>query len=600
MAIAEKDIVIPGGTLNSAAPQLPKGLHSLIISDKTLSNGATLVADLAVVGAGPAGIVTALEVARRGFDVLLLESGEQRFNSAAQELAEAAQWDPDYHSPMSLTVRRQVGGSSVIWAGRCVPFDRVDFDRRPFVGDSGWPVSYDHLRSYFERACDWLACGRPVFDVGEMCHLPPSLVPGLVEGEVRTSSLERWSLPTNFGREYGPILRQSGRVRVVTGLTCTQVVCGRGRERVDHLACATLDGKHVQVRCRAYVIAAGGLDSTRLLLASRGPDGGQLGNHSAHLGSWYMSHTEGVIANARFTTDPRATIFGFERDIDGTYVRRRLSVSREAQHRLQLPNVVGWLANPELADPRHRDGTLSFLYLVLRSPAGRLVAPTAQRLALTGETVPGSPYGGAERGPLVAHLQNLARDAASVARFAPSFGAKRFLARRHRVPGYFAYSPDNLYPLQYHGEQSPSRRSRVTLSDDRDALGMPRLRIDLRFCDDDIDGIIRSHQLWDQFLRRNNLGRLEYLSANPEATVWDRAGGGFHQVGTTRMAARPEDGVVSEHLGVYGVSNLFVASSSVFVTSGQANPTFMVVVLAVRLADHLAAMLRHLSNEAVA
>ena len=102
---------------------------------------------------------------------------------------------------------------------------------------------------------------------------------------------------------------------------------------------------------------------------------------------------------------------------------------------------------------------------------------------------------------------------------------------------------------------------------------------------------MRAHQLWDSSLRKFALGRRKTLSPDPEESVWSRIGGGFHQLGTTRMAARPEDGVVDRNLAVHGSRNLFVASSSAFVTASQANPTFMIVAFAVRLADHLAAIL---------
>lgn len=563
----------------------------MITSAAELPDGLALTADLAVVGAGPAGIVVALEIARQGFDVLLVESGYESFDPDVQNLAEAAEWDTKLHSPMSWTTRRQVGGTSVIWGGRCVPFDEVDFDRRVYMGDAQWPVSYEKMRTYFQRACDWLACGRAVFETTEMQHLPRSITPGFPEGDVRASTFERWSLPTNFGREYRDQLRHLPGVRVITGLTCTQVVCQPGTPHVDHLECRSLDGKRLRIRARGYVLACGGLENTRLLLASPGPAGKPLGDHSGHLGSWYIGHVEGVIANIRLYTAPKATIFCYERDIDGTYIRRRLSISRQTQHEQHLPNVAAWLANPELADPRHRNGVLSFAYLMLRSPLGRRVAPDAQRLALTGETVPGSPYGGAVKGPVRQHLRNVSRDPSSVMRFAVGFGGGRFLPHRRRVPGFFVSSKENLYPLQYHGEQVPNPNSRVTLSGNRDAVGMPRLRIDLQFSPQDVDGIVRAHQLWDSSLRKFALGRLEYLSPDPEESVWSRIGGGFHQLGTTRMAARPEDGVVDRNLAVHGSRNLFVASSSAFVTASQANPTFMIVAFAVRLADHLAAIL---------
>jgi choline dehydrogenase-like flavoprotein len=227
------------------------------------------------------------------------------------------------------------------------------------------------------------------------------------------------------------------------------------------------------------------------------------------------------------------------------------------------------------------------------------MAPDAQRLSLTGEDVPGSPYGGAEQGPVHRHLFNVASHPWSVARFAVGFGSGRFLPHRRRVPGFFVYNKQNVYPLQYHGEQVPNKRSRVTLADASSAVGMPKLRIDVKFSTQDVDGIIRTHQLWDSYLRRSGLGQLEYVSADPEEGVWSRIGAGFHQLGTTRMAARPEDGVIDPDLAVHGVRNLFVASSSAFVTAGQANPTLMIVAFAVRLADRLQKVLPSLSTAGI-
>lgn len=545
-----------------------------------------------MVGAGPAGIVTALELAGAGLDVLLVESGRRRFDPNAQRLADAAMYNRERHAPMSIATRRQVGGASVIWGGRCVPYDPIDFERRDVAPGISWPVGYDELSPFFQRACDWFVCGRPAFDGSQLRHLPPSLVPGLPDDDVRSSTFERWSLPTDFGREYGRRLETSSRVRLVTGLTCTRIACHDEDRRVDHLEAAGLDGRRISVRARRYVLACGGLETTRLLLASPTPAGAPVGDHSGHLGRWYMGHLEGVVARVRLTTPPQGTIFGYERDVDGVYVRRRLSFSPEAQRRLRLPNSVAWLANPELPDPSHGSGVLSFAYLALASPLGRAFAPDAQRRSLTGDSVPGAPYGPVEPGPLREHLRNMAREPGPTARFVVDFGARRFLARHRRVPGFFVYNAGNTYPLQFHCEHLPNRDSRVTLAEDRDALGMQRLNIDIRFCDDDVDGVLRAHRHWDEHLRRYGCGRVEYLAQDIPAAVRDRIGGGFHQVGTTRMSARPEDGVLTPDLAVHGFDDLFVASSSAFVTSSQANSTFMIVVFALRLADRLRAELR--------
>jgi choline dehydrogenase-like flavoprotein len=561
----------------------------LIISADTLSDNLVLTADLAVVGTGPAGIVIALEAAKNGLHVLLVESGYDKFNGEVQHLSEAAEWDRDLHAPVPKTVRRQLGGTSTIWGGRCVPYDRVDFDRRVHISNTAWPISYDELLPYFQRACDWLQCGRAVFDATAIEHLPPSIVPGLRGGDVSTATLERWALSTDFGREYADALKRSTYVRVLTGLTCTEVISSSGAKRAERLVCRTLAGKRATIRARCYVLACGGLETTRLLLASRGPRGGALGDHSGHLGSWYMGHVGGLISNVRFATPPRSTIFGYERDIDGTYVRRRFSVSRAAQRKYQLPNTIAFLANPDLADHRHGNGVLSFAYLALRSPLGRLLAPPEHRMPITAGQSRDLSDGEFTGELMRSHLRNVARDCTSVARFAVQAGARRFVARGHKTPGLFtAYSQDNLYPLRYRAEQVPNRLSRVSLASDRDSVGMPKLNIDQRFSQQDVDGILRCHQIWDEYLRSNDCGRLEYVSQDPGSAIWEGITGmGTHQLGTTRMASNADDGVVNERLAVHGVENLFIASSSTFLTSGQANPTFMIVVFSLRLADWL-------------
>ena len=554
----------------------------------TLSEDIDVEGELAIVGAGPAGIVVALEAASHGLSVVLLESGNRSFDPAVQDLSEAADWDRRRHAPLSLTVRRQVGGTSTIWGGRCVPYDPVDFAPRSFLGVPPWPIGYKDIQGFFQRACDWMVCGRAAFSTSELPHLPSGIVPGFVDGSVLGSSLERWSLPTDFGKTYQEQLERSPHVRLLTGVTCTEIICPSEGSRAQHLECRTHAGGRVTVTAKAFVVACGGLESTRLLMSSSGPMGEQLGNRSGHLGRWYMAHVEGSIANVRFSTPPRQTAYGYERDTDGVYVRRRFSFSEEYQRAHKLPNVVSWLGNPEIPDARHGSGQLSFVYLALTSPLGPRFAPEVQRLSLTGAEIPGTPYGGATITSRRSHLANIVRQPFSTGRFMIDFGARRFLTKGRRVPGFFAYNRHNSYPLQYHGEQLPNSTSIVGLSREADRLGRRKLIVDLRFSPGDVDGIVRAHHHWDRYFRSLGVGHLEYLHQDLSQAVDQRLGGGFHQIGTTRMSASPSDGVVDQNLAVHGVPNVYVASSSTFVTSGQANSTFMLVAFALRLADHLA------------
>jgi choline dehydrogenase-like flavoprotein len=541
-------------------------------------------ADVAIVGAGPAGIVIGLELAEAGHRVVLLESGGARFDPQAQRLGDAVGADP-HHVDLSLATRRQLGGASNIWGGRCVPFDPIDFEHRPIAGEGRWPLACAEVSPYFQRACEWCRCGDAVFDAGQLPELEGrTIVPGFTDGEVRASALERWSLPTNFGRVYRRALERSPSLRLETGLTCTEIVpepgsSEEGSRRVSHLQARSRDGQRVEIEAARYVLAAGGLGSTRLLFASTRHDPDGIGNHSGNLGRWYMAHVEVRVARVRFATPPEQTTYGHERDRDGVYVRRRFTFSPEAQRDLGLPNVAIWLVNPEIGDASHGSGVLSFVYLMLISPLGRYLIAEGIRQAHTKPSRPST---------IRAHLRNVARDIGPATAFAASFGYRRFLKRGRKVPGFFVPSAANAYPLLYHGEHLPHRQSYVEPSAERDALGMPRLRTHLHFGEEDVRSVARAHELLDRSLREQGLGRVEMLYDDVDGAVREQLFGGYHQAGTTRMSSHAEDGVVDRNLAVHGFDDLFVASSSVFPTSSQANSTFTLIAFAVRLADRLA------------
>lgn len=552
-----------------------------------MADPTAIEADVAVVGAGPAGIVLALELARARRRVVLIESGGERFDPEIQRLGDTVGDDP-HHVEMSLTTRRQVGGASNLWGGRCVPFDPVDFEPRELVGGALWPVGYDEAAAYLPRACEWCRCGEAVFDADALpCLAGRSIVPGFEDGDVRAAELERWSLPTNFGRLYRRRLERDPFLRLETGLTCTEIVprpdpSRPGSWRVDHLR-GRRGGTELTIRARRYAIAAGGLESTRLLFASDRLHPGGIGNHSGHLGRWYMAHVEARVARVRFETPPELTVFDHERDADGVYVRRRFTLAPRLQRELKLPNVAIWLVNPAIGDPSHGSGILSFVYLMLISPLGsRFVAEGIRR---EHTRAGGSP-------DLRAHLRNVVRDLGPAAAFAIGFGYRRFLRRGRRAPGFFVRSAANVYPLLYHAEHLPHWQSFVEPSERRDALGMPRLRTHLHFGEEDVRNVRRAHEALDRSLRRQGLGSVEFLDEDVESAVRGRLFGGYHQAGTTRMSARPEDGVLDRDLAVHGFDDLFVASSSAFPTSGQANSTLMLIAFAVRLADRLVEDLR--------
>ena len=188
----------------------------MFIDAESLENETTFRSDIAIVGSGPAGIVLALELAKAGYEVALIESGRLHFSEEIQNLGEASHFDPQFHAPMSECTRRQLGGTSIIWGGRCLPYDPVDFDERLYIQNSDWPITYQEIAAYFQRACDYFFCGQSEFNIKNIPNIQQkSIVPGLPDAEVLNSTLERWSLPTNFGKEYFHDLQQSQKIKLL-------------------------------------------------------------------------------------------------------------------------------------------------------------------------------------------------------------------------------------------------------------------------------------------------------------------------------------------------------------------------------------------------
>ena len=331
-----------------------------------------------VVGAGPAGIVCALELANRGIEVVLLESGLDQFSNPIQELSELAEFDPRRQAPMSIASRRQFGGASVIWGGRCVPYDPIDFQQRPFVPFSDWPIKFDEVEKFHNRASEYFRTGTARFSTHQIESIKQKTITSKIsDGNVLSSDLERWSLPTDFGREYKQQIKNNRLIRHMAGCTVTKLNFENDRDDVCSVAGVSSTGEPIRIVGSAFVLACGGLETTRLLMqpSDRFPNG--TGNEGDWLGRCYMGHISGQIASVKFRGDPKQTQYGFLRDDDGVYLRQRFTFPATVQSENEINNIAIWLVNPKIGDSSHGNGVLSFAYLALCSPLGRFFAPDA-------------------------------------------------------------------------------------------------------------------------------------------------------------------------------------------------------------------------------
>jgi len=548
----------------------------MIISGDELEDGTRLEADLCLVGGGPAAISIALEMVASGKKVLLISGGGWSETIANQDLHRGASVPAGSHEPLEENRRRQFGGASAAWGGRCIPFEPLDFRKRDWVPDSGWPFSYEELRPYYERAAVLCQCGEFEFDARKVFpQAPGEILPGFDDGVFVSYPLERWSPPVNFAKEYHKELEAAENLRVLLDVHVLAFRMTDATDRISHIEIAAGE-KRLTVKAEQFVLAAGGIENARLLLVSANdhfPTG--LGNHHDNVGRYYMSHLFGNFAEV--IPKDRENL-NFEFDKEGVYCRRRWWITEETQERKGLLNTIFFLYQCR-SQEGHRDALFSAMFIAksLLSVVSQKVPGKMMRRSR--EILPG----------LREHGFNLLKNGFKQLPEIARISLKRM--SRRRLPYVLPGKSTLRWGLYFQAEQTPCRESRIRLSESqKDTYGMPRVEALIGFNPGDAESVVKAHELFVSRFRERNLGEIVYSSEGFRdylAASERHFNSAAHHLGTTRMSDDPMTGVVDRNACVHGIKNLFVAGSSVFPTGGHANPTLTLVAQALRLAHHL-------------
>ena len=503
----------------------------MLVDAAQLTENSRLEADVVIVGGGVAGITLARQLADTGLSVLVLESGGEKPEPRTQSLYEGTMTlGGPGNAPRPLNEYlvssrvRCLGGSGNVWGGKCAPLDPVDFEKRDWIRHSGWPIDRAGLQPFYDRACALLELPR----FGEQ----PASVVGpdepLLAGRASSLAIRPrcYTRITGLapGDAYAGFKRSATsheRVTVCLHANVTAIKLDERGQRVESLDVQELDGRKHRAVGRTYVLAAGGIENVRLLLASNDVQRDGIGNHSDWLGRGFQGHTtisqeEGTCMSLLREDSQLGLFNNQQRDRPHAVI----GLSDAAQHRYRTVNFTATLMGERAAAPK----------------AEACVTKLAQRIA----TAPAT-------------------------------------ARRSV---YFMI------------EHTPNRDSRITLSrDQRDELGLPRVHLDMRYGEPEFDSIAAAIGCLATELGRLDIGRVRWAGKR-EQLVQCMDSPSRHHMGATRMARASRQGVVDEQCRVHGVDNLYVAGSSVFPTSGIANPTLTLLALTFRLGDHLATAMR--------
>lgn len=544
-----------------------------------LEDDCLIETDLCIIGTGPAGLSIAKEFAGTSIRVWLVESGGIGEETEPQTLNEIENVGVPRVMQQELVRYRIFGGASHIWTGRCAPFGTIDFQQRAWVPYSGWPITREDLDPYLQRAGANLGLGPHCYNehLWNLCGVSqptPLLNSALLKPEFWqfSKSVHNPSLPTRFGNQFMP---QADNIRVLLHANATHINTNDTGTKFESVEVSTLERKRACIKAKVLVLCCGGIENARLLLASNRVQPNGVGNQNDMVGRFLMDHPGGAIGSF----DPKRSAkvqdrFGhyWLNNEQGRHIYLHgVALSPALQEAEQLLNCAAFLE--EYHAPEDPWQAFVRLKAAMSKPNQAMPQPSNDamfwRQNLTGET----------------HSTSVYQDALTVLSHPLGIGQgvfRRFV--KHR-PSIAKASRIDLYCLV---EQLPDPESRVTLSDRKDALGMPLSKLNWKINQREKQSIQRLGGLISKEFQRLGLPQpslADWLNqdSNWESNLSDRA----HPTGTTRMATNPKLGVVDANAQVHGIEGLFVAGSSVFPTTGHANPTQMIVAMSIRLADWL-------------
>jgi choline dehydrogenase-like flavoprotein len=499
-----------------------------------------LVADICIVGAGAVGITLAVESARQGRKVLLLEGGGALREESSQQIYDSEIAGLPHRGIHTGRIRVK-GGTTVRWGGQILELDALDFTPRTGIAESGWPFPKSTLTPFYERALAlegltkversdaavWRDLGLPFTQFDEL-----------------ESYLSRWCPEPNFARLHNKTLAEHPNLHLWLHASAVELM-SEG-DAVTGIRCRTLTGDEHIFRALHYVFALGGIESARFFLQPR--DGGHPWNRSGLVGKHFQDHIDcnaaGVepLDHAVFhdTFDP-IVAHGFK------YLPKLRLLPHEQAARGTL-NIGSTMAFEDTGKARGQ--AKSTIRNLMR---GRFSDITRENVRHTAKHL-----------PMLAHQ-----------------------AWRYKMKSR-AYSPREVRIfLRVHCEQEPTSCSSITLTDQRDALGLLRVRFDWQISERELETIRQYVVVAQRAL--TGVARIvpnEDLMSGSSAFL-ARCDDSNHHMGGMRMSETDATGVVDTNLRLHGITNTYICSSAVFPCSGFSNPTHTLLALALRLSDHL-------------
>ena len=543
----------------------------MLIDSRTLALNEVVNTEVCILGAGPAGISIAKEFIGQKFRVCILESGDVEFNAETASLGEGESVG-DPFSPLHEMRHRQYGGMSNVWnvridknaiGVRYVPLDAIDFEKRDWVPYSGWPICKADLLPYYERAHKFCRLGD--FDYETAPWEKGDAVRTQFKGDRITSSMFKFGPSAIYFSEYRQDLSKAPNITTYSNANVVEIEADETAQTIKRVHAACLTGTRFTVEAKIFILATGGMENARLLLMSNKVQTKGLGNAHDVVGRYFMDHPlvdcGMLFPSARKLFNSMALYD--KRSVNGETVMGKYALTEDVMRREKLLNMSA------------------------------MVFPRNKRFKSQTKASAKTLFSSAIRGKLpsnvIQHLQNVIVNADDIVVDWYKYNIKKELLFPNLAWGDWSSQKNNdkkyvKFEVLSQTEQAPHPDNRVTLSDRLDKLGCPQVKLTNYWNELDIASVKQAQRIFAEEFTNAGIGRMEIVlnGDRPEALLSTH-----HSMGITRMNEDPKQGVVDAICNVHGITNLFIAGSSVFPTGGYANPTLTIVALCMRLSDHL-------------
>ena len=503
--------------------------------------------DVCIAGAGAAGIVLALELLRSGRRVILLEGGGMSLEESSQDLYRGDVTGQP-HTGIHTGRFRTWGGTTTRWGGQILELQPIDFSRREWIAQSGWPIPKEALEEGYRAALEMEGLQGALHEDRAVWSAVGEQMPKL--GSALEPYFTRWCPQPDFAVLHGGELSRASNLTALFHANVVDFVISEDTSRIAEVVCRSLNGNQARVQSREFVLAIGSIETSRLLLNLEERKGSRW-NPNGLVGCGFQDHIDCEIALVKPLN--RARFFSAFTNIvlRGYKYHPKFRLAAEEQRRLLVLNVAGTIA--------------------FRDDTGEI----ASSLKATGRKLLRRAWGEID----ASQLLHLAKHVPLLIR------QTWFYLVRHRVYN----DPSAELSLRVHCEQQPDTVSRIRLADDRDALGMRRIKLDWQVSALELRTMRSFVEATERNLRDCGLAEVvPQIDLHDDSALRALCDDGLHHMGGTAMSADARHGVVDTELRMHGFANLSICSASVFSTGGFSNPTHTVLALAVRLAKRLA------------